>query len=62
MNKRVNNRPHPSPLPQEREIHRPPADIFCGWICQMFSRESRNSRRLFPLPEGEGQGEGGGKN
>jgi hypothetical protein len=57
-NKVLNSRPHPSPLPQERENRSPSHEISCDWICQMIFRESRSVRLLFPLPGGEGQGEG----
>ena len=46
-------RPHPDPLPQERENCR----RSVGKPCAVGNFESRES--LFPLPAGEGQGEGG---
>ena len=57
--KMFNDRPHPGPLPQERENR----SRFCSktrdWICPTLFRESGNARSLFPLLGGEGQGEGG---
>ena len=53
----LNARPHPNPLPQERENHSPSlateAGIGGGGIMR-----SGDSRQLSPLPGGEGQGEG----
>ena len=46
------NLPHPGPLPTERENRRPPA----GVASEVGNLNARNS--LFPLPGGEGQGEG----
>jgi len=51
-------RPHPGPLPQERENHSPMDDgsIVGGKFSNFESNQDPQS--LFPLPEGEGQGEG----
>lgn len=72
-NKVLNSRPHPCPVPQERENFSPrlgeaePAFnlmLFCyesqtSGDVQWGIQESATYRRLFPLPGGEGQGEGG---
>jgi len=72
----ANIRPHPGPLPLEREKRLP---LFCdamrsdnssfhyceipgGGIQPVDFRIDRTSRLLFPLPGGEGQGEGGFNN
>jgi len=49
----INTRPHPGPLPQERENWFQP-DCDAG-VIRYFDQQSL----LFPLPGGEGQGEGG---
>src|ERR1039458_8253629 len=46
--------PHPSPLPKEREHHRP-ACCGCGALRFIARRDT-----ILPLPEGEGRGEGKG--
>jgi len=55
-----------SPLPltpalslRERENHTPSPMKSCGRIHRTTSRAANRSRPLFPLPGGEGQGEGG---
>ncbi len=55
---KLNVRPHPGPLPRERENRLQPRRISCVWICRAVIRESKDVRLLFPLPGGEGQGEG----
>ena len=70
--KMFDDRPHPSPLPQERE-NRTPASRVGGPSPDSFvfrfelpkSGDGRigvqtieDDQRLFPLPGGEGQGEG----
>jgi len=55
----LNPRPHPGPLPQERENLSPSHTMSCDWICRMVTRHEQDARLLFPLPGGEGQGEGG---
>jgi hypothetical protein len=68
----LNDRPHPSPLPQERENRLPAPRIstrtYCSCVAsselprhrdgQFDSRIIRNAQKLSPLPGGEGQGEG----
>ena len=54
----VNDRPHPCPLPRERENCSPSHEISCDWICRTVVRQEQDVRRLFPLPGREGQGEG----
>jgi hypothetical protein len=44
--------PHPSPLPKEREHHRP-ACCGCGALRFIARRDT-----ILPLPKGAGQGEG----
>ena len=56
--KAFNNRPHPGPLPQERENRSPSLSGTGGRISRTIFRKSRNAHLLFPLPGGEGQGEG----
>ncbi len=54
----MNVRPHPGPLPQERE-NRLPSQTNCrGWVGRTDSRNTKRVQCLFPLPGGEGQGEG----
>jgi len=55
----INVRPHPGPLPQERENYLPSLEMSCYWICKAVVREEQSTRWLFPLPGGEDQGEGG---
>jgi hypothetical protein len=72
MKKVLNARPHPCPLPQERENHSPrfeyaksPLNSFVP-CCELRKssgrqgdfRKSESGPSLFPLPGGEGQGEG----
>ncbi len=59
MINKMNNRPHPCPLPQERVNRSPSCEIFSDWICRANFRELSSARRRSPLPGGEGQGEGG---
>ena len=55
----VNVLPHPCPLPKEREIHsRPNFNSYDGDF-RTSTRASRHDQSLFPLPGGEGWGEGG---
>ena len=49
--------PHPGPLPGERENDPPPLDHIRDGVCPITIRETP-IKSLFPLPEGEGQGEG----
>jgi hypothetical protein len=42
----------------ERENGIQPHSTISDWICAAFIRETASVRSLFPLPEGEGQGEG----
>ena len=72
----LNHRPHPSPLPQERGKRSLPlyvAEELCSSFVFRFDQAMRGSRPiyfrkfssvqlLFPLPGGEGQGEGGRNN
>jgi hypothetical protein len=58
----LDNRPHPSPLPQERENRLPSHNISSDWISRKSIRKEQSIRLLFPLPGGEGQGEGGCNN
>jgi hypothetical protein len=55
----INARLLPCPLPQERENPSPSPSKTCDWICRTALRKSLGVRSLFPLPGGEGQGEGG---
>ena len=68
----MNHRPHPGPLPQERENSLPAltvAKVSGGLFAFRFDkpkrgdkqfefRRIRSGQRLFPLLGGEGQGEG----
>jgi len=58
----LNHRPQPSPLLQERENCSPSHNISSDWICRKSIRKEQSIRLLFPLPGGEGQGEGGRNN
>ena len=52
------DRPHPGPLPQERES-RPPSHMASrDWIGRTAIGKNSDPRLLFPLAGGEGQGEG----
>jgi hypothetical protein len=51
-------RPHPGPLPQEREKPSPLLSKTCGWVGRVDDRSTQRKQTLFPLPGGEGQGEG----
>ena len=53
-----NDRPHPGPLPQERENPLPPRRKTCGWVGGNSFRDWMKRHCGFPLPGGEGQGEG----
>ncbi len=55
---KLNGHPHPGPLPKERENRTQPRRISCAWICRTLTGESKDVHLLFPLPGGEGQGEG----
>jgi hypothetical protein len=68
----IHDLPHPGPLPKERENRSPAsrvADESHGSLVLRSElpitgdrlvdiRKTRNSQSLFPLPGGEGQGEG----
>ena len=68
----MNDRPHPDPLPQERENRSPSLGVARALCCSFARRfdEARrgdsqfelqkisNGQSLFPLLGGEGQGEG----
>jgi DNA helicase II / ATP-dependent DNA helicase PcrA len=56
------NRPHPCPLPQERENHPPSQAKMNAAMSLADSGVSGGTPSLSPLPGGEGQGEGGCKN
>ena len=57
----VSDRPHPGPVPQERE-HQPQSQASTNErVTIETSEQSGMLRRLFPLPRGEDQGEGGCK-
>ena len=51
-------RPHPGPLPQERENHSPSIGKSGGGDLQYGSRDNESGQRVSPLPGGEGRGEG----
>src|SRR5580765_3011900 len=54
----VMNRPHPDPLPRERENH-PPSHATTGdGDGNKVSKQLKTTQPLSPLPGGEGQGEG----
>ena len=42
----------------ERGNHFPSRSKICRWICETPARRTTSIRNLFPLPEGEGRGEG----
>ena len=46
----LNDRPHPGPLPRERENSSRSLSGICGWISRTVCRKSRNAHLLFPLP------------
>ena len=48
----------PALSPGERENRQSALGHTCGRLCQASVRQTRAWRLLFPLPEGEGQGEG----
>ena len=50
--------PHPGLLPKEKENRSQSPGNTCDWICRTVIRNTRDSQQLFPLPGGEGQGEG----
>ena len=54
----VNARPHPGPLPQERENRLLVLEKLEAGIGARDLRENENARLRSPLPGGEGQGEG----
>jgi hypothetical protein len=43
---------------RERENRIQPLSICCDWIGEASLQETGKPRLLFPLPKGEGQGEG----
>src|SRR5206468_9063943 len=49
---------HPGPLPGERENGPPPLDHTRAGVCPITIGKTPIRCLLFPLPEGEGQGEG----
>ena len=55
---RVDDRPHPSPLPQERENQSALHESFAAARAIAGSDDRRDAQRLLPLPGGEGRGEG----
>jgi hypothetical protein len=71
-NQVLNARPHPGPLPQERENHSPASCVAKSSFnssgsrfelpihesSQFDFRTTGSTRLLSPLPGGEGQGEG----
>ena len=57
--RQLNDRPHPSPLPQGREIHPQSHEILGGGGSRKPVEPFTIDRSLSPLPGGEGQGEGG---
>jgi hypothetical protein len=52
-------RPRPVPLPQERENAPPSHAKPCDWMGGSRFGATGHTRWMFPLPGGEGQGEGG---
>jgi hypothetical protein len=56
---RVHVRPHPGPLPQEREKPSPSHPNTRDWAGGVHDQSSKRKQTQFPLPGGEGQGEGG---
>src|SRR5436309_11774557 len=50
--------PHPGPLPWGEGESAPPLGTTQRGVCPTNLRNNRTCRRLFPLPVGEGQGEG----
>src|SRR5436190_632932 len=52
------DRPHPGPLPQERENCSPVLEQSRRGVCSEIAGARESRRMLFPLPGGEGQGEG----
>jgi formate hydrogenlyase subunit 3/multisubunit Na+/H+ antiporter MnhD subunit len=59
VNNSVLNRPHPGPLPQERESVSQPHAMSSGSGTADDSGAKEHGGLLPPLPGGEGQGEGG---
>ena len=55
------NRPHPNPLPQEREPAATASDFSATTIANPAQEFSKTQRVFPPLPGGEGRGEGGQK-
>jgi hypothetical protein len=51
-------RPHPGPLPPERENYSPLYDTTNDGEKFNDFEVNQSQQQLFPLPEGEGQGEG----
>jgi len=58
MSSLYDNRPHPCLLPREREDHSLSLSNSGDWIRRMVFHKPESVRKLFPLPGGEGQGEG----
>lgn len=54
----VDTRPHPDPLPQEREQQLSTVDCANGFQAIPALGGSRRRRTILPLPAGEGRGEG----
>jgi hypothetical protein len=57
--RKINVRPHPCPLPQERENYSLSRTNSCDCIDPTVFREFRSDQLPLPLPRGESQGEGG---
>jgi hypothetical protein len=55
---KLNVRPHPGPLPRERENHLPSHVTDSDWIGRTISRNKGVAALLLPLLGGEGRGEG----
>jgi len=58
MSSLYHNLPHDCPLPRERENYSPSLTHSCDWIRRMVFDKPESVRKLFPLPGGEGRGEG----
>jgi len=54
----VLDRPHPGPLPQERENYSPSHGTTEDGVSGRVVEQTENAQPLSPLPEGQGQGEG----
>ena len=56
--KKLDIRPHPDPLPRERENYSPSYVTDRDWISRTIFRSKRVAPLLLPLLGGEGRGEG----